>query len=38
MATRCKFRGRRGILLHVLKIDGRFVRNIDFEVAKFRAS
>ena len=33
MATRCKFRGRRGILWHVLKIDGRLARNIDFEVA-----
>ena len=33
MATRCKFRGRRGILRDVLKIDGSLARNIDFEVA-----
>ena len=33
MATRCKFRGRRGIFSHVLKIDGSLARNIDFEVA-----
>ena len=36
VATRCKFRGRRGILWHVLKIDGSLARNIDFEVANFR--
>ena len=36
MATRCKFRGRRGILWHVLKIDGSLARNIDFEVAKLQ--
>ena len=36
MATRCKFRGRRGVLWHVLKIDGSFARNIDFEVANFQ--
>ena len=35
MATRCKFRGRRGILCDVLKIDGSLARNIDFEVANF---
>ena len=35
MATRCKFRGRRGILWDVLKIDGSIARNIDFEVANF---
>ena len=33
MATRCKFRGRRGVLRDVLKIDGSLSRNIDFEVA-----
>ena len=36
VATRCKFRGRRGILCDVLKIDGRLARNIDFDVANFR--
>ena len=36
MATRCKFRGRRGILCDVLKIDGGLARNIDFEVANFQ--
>ena len=36
MATRCKFRGRRGILCDVLKIDGSLARNIDFDVANFR--
>ena len=36
MATRCKFRGRRGILCDALKIDGSLARNIDFEVANFR--
>ena len=35
MATRCKFRGSRGILCDVLKIDGSLARNIDFEVANF---
>ena len=38
VATSCKFRGRRGILWHVLKIDGSLARNIDFEVTKFRGS
>ena len=38
MATRCKFRGRRGILCDVLKIDGSLARNIDFEVANFSGS
>ena len=33
MATRCKFRGRRGSLRDVMKIDGSLARNIDFEVA-----
>ena len=33
VVTRCKFRGRRGILWDVLKIDGSLARNIDFEVA-----
>ena len=33
MATRRRFRGRRGILLDVLKIDGSLARNIDFEIA-----
>ena len=33
VATRCKFRGRHGILWDVLKIDGSLARNIDFEVA-----
>ena len=36
MATRCKFRGRRGILCNVLKIDGSLARNIDFEVAIYQ--
>ena len=36
MVTRCKFRGRRGILCDVLKIDGSLARNIDFDVANFR--
>ena len=36
MATRCKFRGRRGILCDVLKIDGSLARNMDFEVANFQ--
>ena len=36
MATRCKFRGRRGILCDALKIDGSLARNIDFEVATFQ--
>ena len=31
-----KFRGRRGILWDVLKIDGSLARNIDFEVANFQ--
>ena len=35
MATRCKFRGRRGILYDALKIDGGLARNIDFEVTNF---
>ena len=34
MVTRCKFRGRRGIFSHVLKIDGSLARNIDFEVLR----
>ena len=34
--TRCKFRGRRGILYDVLQIDGSLARNIDFEVANFQ--
>jgi len=33
--TMRKFRGRRGILWDVLKIDGTLARNIDFEVAHF---
>ena len=36
MATRCKFRGSRGIFCDVLKIHGSLARNIDFEVAIFR--
>ena len=36
MATRCKFRGSRGILCDVLKIHGSLARNIDFEVANFQ--
>ena len=36
VATRCKFRGSRGILCDVLKIDGSLARNIDFEVANFQ--
>ena len=35
-STRCKFRGRRGILCYVLKSDGSLARNIDFEVANFQ--
>ena len=37
MATRCRFRGRRGILWDVLRIDGSLARNIDFEVANLKA-
>ena len=36
MATRCKFRGRRGILCDALKIDGSLARNIDFDVENFQ--
>ena len=36
MATRCKFRGSRGIWCDVLKIDGSLARNIDFEVTNFQ--
>ena len=36
MATRCKFRGSRGILCDVLKINGSLARNIDFEVTNFQ--
>jgi len=36
VATRCKFRGRRGSLWDVLKIDGSLARNIDFEVANLK--
>ena len=36
MVTRCKFRGRRGIFSHVLKIDGSLARNIDFDVTNFQ--
>ena len=36
MATRCKFRGRRGTWCDLLKIDGSLARNIDFEVANFQ--
>ena len=36
VATRCKFRGRRGILCDALFIDGSLARNIDFEVANFQ--
>ena len=36
MATRCKFRGTRGVLCDVLKSDGSLARNIDFEIAKFQ--
>ena len=36
VATRCKFRGSRGILYDVLKIDGSLARNMDFEVANFQ--
>ena len=35
VVTRCKFRGRLGILWHVMKIDGSLARNIDFDVANF---
>ena len=37
VATRCKFRGNRGILYDILKINGNLARNVDFEVTKFRA-
>ena len=33
VATRCKFRGRRGFFWDVMKIDASLARNIDFEVA-----
>ena len=33
VATKCKFRGRRGNLSHVMKFGGSIARNIDFEVA-----
>ena len=36
MVTRCKFRGRRGIFSHVLKIDGSLAQNIDFDVTNFQ--
>ena len=36
VATRYKFRGRRGILCDVLKIDGSLARKIAFEVANFQ--
>ena len=36
VATRCKFRGRRGILWDVMKTDGGLARNIDFQVANFQ--
>ena len=36
VATRCRFRGRRGILWDVMKLDGSLARNIDFEVANFK--
>ena len=32
VVTRCKFRGRRGILWHFIKIDGNLARNVDFAV------
>ena len=32
VVTTCKFRGRHGILWHVMKIDGSFARNIGFDV------
>ena len=31
VATRCKFRGRRGILWDAMKIDGSFARNMTFQ-------
>ena len=36
VATRCRFRGRRGILWDVLKIDGSLARNIDFGISNFQ--
>ena len=36
VATRCKFRGRRGTWCDLLKIHGSLARNIDFEVANFQ--
>ena len=36
VATRCKFRSRRGIFCDVLTIDGSVARNMDFEVANFQ--
>ena len=34
VATKCRFRGRRGILWDVMKIDRSLPRNIDFEATK----
>ena len=36
VATRCKFRGRRGILWDVMTIDGSLARNTDFGLQIFR--
>ena len=36
VVARCKFRGRRGIFSHVLKIDGSLARNIDLDVTNFQ--
>ena len=36
VVTKCKFRGKRGILQHVMKFGGSLARNIDFEVANFQ--
>ena len=36
VARVCRFRGRRGILWDVMKIDGSLARNIDFEVVNFQ--
>ena len=35
VVTKCKFRGRRGILCDVMKFGGSLARTIDFEVANF---
>ena len=38
VVPRCKFRRRRGIFWHVMKIDGSLARNVDFEVVSCKNS